>query len=590
MSGAPQNTGRTVYVQRPDASGQPAWIAQPKRVVPLRPLRAVKTVTPELFNQAQDELQKATAGARDPGTVTRVLYSGVTFSIAGSGNHNVSLPHQLGSSNVGVDIKSVRASPGVTAGIPQVDYYVDPVNPSNVVLRPFGTFVCDVEFYLTPSYVPNLSALGPIPSFGNAVTGTGAVIATSGTESAVNGTSGEVLTSNGPGVAPSFQPPSGSTPSGTGAVVVTGGTETSANGAAGTALISNGASSLPTFQALPTYGRAYAGPFASFPPHAANGSGDTYHCTDTEAMFVDSFGAGSPAWTPFYSIGGYSPPSILSAWTLVTGASGIMNVVQEASFLRILTATQASNIATMGLQAQAGLGNTSVWSVTAFFDYDEYYQAKTGNHFGICVTTGTTSANTGVSYEIQQGGGGWALGLNTITPSAGRLSITAGLAPQSYMFGRDFGMRLLNDGALLLAQFSLNGGATWQNSYATTAPSGLTNFGWCTGSLAGDAETYTSVLLKQLSAKTSGITQMTVTGATGNGVTIVLSGTVPASWRTGDQVTVHGMLGNTGGNSGSGVTSAAPWVIQVGSGTVTLLGSTGNGTWTSGGVVTLIGR
>lgn len=205
MSAAPQNTGRTVYVQQRDATGALVWTAQPKQTVPLRPLRLATSATPEMvaqsFNQAQDELQKATTGARDSGNNTRVLYSGVQFTLGS----NLSLPHQLGSVNVGVDLKNFRAIPGV-AGIPQAAIFLDPARPTNALLIPFGTFLCDVEFYIAPAQAPGAaSAIGAVPSFLAPLAGIGAVVSTGGVASTTNGTSGFVLTSNGPAAIPTFQ-------------------------------------------------------------------------------------------------------------------------------------------------------------------------------------------------------------------------------------------------------------------------------------------------------------------------------------------------------------------------------------------------
>ena len=90
--------------------------------------------------------------------------------------------------------------------------------------------------------------------------------------------------------------------------------------------------------------------------------------------------------------------------------------------------------------------------------------------------------------------------------------------------------------------------------------------------------------------------QLTVTGATGNGVPVVVTVASTTGVLLGDYVAVHGMAGNTaancstGGNT-DGLTGSSTGLIvaAITSTTLTFL-MNGNGTWTSGGTVTLISR
>ena len=54
---------------------------------------------------------------------------------------------------------------------------------------------------------------------------------------------------------------------------------------------------------------------------------------------------------------------------------------------------------------------------------------------------------------------------------------------------------------------------------------------------------------------------------------------------------IHGVGGNTATNTGTGAGTAGVAIVSaVGATTITLLGTTGNGTYTSGGTVTLTSR
>lgn len=205
MSGVPKNTGTTLVVQ--DAKGN--WVAQAPQLFPIRRFRTLANATPaqiaQQFDQAQDEIQKATTGSRDvPGTVSTV-YLNFKFTLG----QTVKVPHLLGSANVRVRWDAPSSSPGVTAGLFGFDAYVDPANPDFAVIRPWGSFVCTVEFRI--GLASRVGSLGPIPAGGPTVTGTGVVVVVGGAfqTPATNGAAGTVLTSNGTSAAPTFQAATG---------------------------------------------------------------------------------------------------------------------------------------------------------------------------------------------------------------------------------------------------------------------------------------------------------------------------------------------------------------------------------------------
>ena len=163
-------------------------------------------------------------------------------------------------------------------------------------------------------------------------------------------------------------------------------------------------------------------------------------------------------------------------------------------------------------------------------------------------------------------------------------------------------MRILNDGVCAHFQVSPEG-LNWIDSGTSlnggTAPalptSGLAYYGFALGNDINGNLSYNQALIYQ--NKLSIPAQYTITAATGNATPVVL--TIGShSITPGDLVSVHGMVGNTAANNTGfgvgtniGASGAASIVTAVNSSTTITIGAiTGNGTWTSGGTVTLLSR
>jgi hypothetical protein len=148
--------------------------------------------------------------------------------------------------------------------------------------------------------------------------------------------------------------------------------------------------------------------------------------------------------------------------------------------------------------------------------------------------------------------------------------------------------RLLNDGTALHHQFSLDG-VYWWDIETIASPASLAYYGFLIGNTStGGGFCQASIYRNSLAA----VSQMTVTGAT-NASPIVIATSTPHGYMSGDMVAVHGLVGNTGGNSGTSGTNynSGGWLIKVVDTThFALISSSGNGTWTSGGVCTLLSR
>ena len=155
-------------------------------------------------------------------------------------------------------------------------------------------------------------------------------------------------------------------------------------------------------------------------------------------------------------------------------------------------------------------------------------------------------------------------------------------------------LRLLNDGTELHYQYSnMGAGGPWEDWYSELSPSGLDHYGFLFGNEYNAGNSYNQAIVFENNLSTA-LTRQSVTGATGNGVTVVVTVAVVSGFDVGDTVSVHGMVGNTTANTtnGNGAFAGGNLVTAIDrvNNKLTFGGVTGNGAWTSGGVITNLSK
>jgi len=123
---------------------QGKWVTQAPARFPLRRFRMISggLVHEHValqFNQAQDELQSATAGARDIAGTVRTIYIAYPFT----NGQAVRIPHLLGTPNVSMLMSAPRS---LSAGSPWATWAIDTTDSTVVIATPSGTFSADIEF------------------------------------------------------------------------------------------------------------------------------------------------------------------------------------------------------------------------------------------------------------------------------------------------------------------------------------------------------------------------------------------------------------------------------------------------------------
>jgi hypothetical protein len=325
---------------------------------------------------------------------------------------------------------------------------------------------------------------------------------------------------------------------------------------------------------------------------AASGSGKLYFSTDIPTFYYDN--PSTTKWQQFASE--YMPSTVTAAqYTTV----GNLNLVQYADSIRAISTSQTS-IANCALTQQnigsagypASLAANVSWKITLTASFN--YPLVTYGEVGVMVSNGITSG-TSVAYGI------WfsSWGANAPYVLQGEFTVggnRVGTPSQNNVFNMLYGtgkfhFRLLNDGyASHLHYQSSSDGFNWYDflSIATPAPTnGFTYYGFFIGDEYSGGQGHCMALIH--SNNLSIPTQYSVTSATGSSVPVVL--TIGSHIiQPGDIVSVIGMLGNTAANCGYGAGSFAGGLIvtAISSTTITLGTVTGNGTWSSGGVVVLL--
>ena len=319
---------------------------------------------------------------------------------------------------------------------------------------------------------------------------------------------------------------------------------------------------------------------------APTGSGNLYLRTDLPALYWDS--TVSSKWEQYASERLPEPPAVGSYTT-----AGNIGLTQFADAIRVLATSNAASNGACALVASGALGSAAAWTVTLVASYAaSFYVASP--EIGVCVTNGTTvGTSTGTtllmytSITATNGLNGFEVDLFTV---GGARSSTpySQASVNEFLFGTGrLHLRLLADGTNMHCQGSSDG-FNWIDIYTSATPSGMTNYGFFIGLVAPSGSAYGQgvVYSNQLGTPT----QYSVTGVTNGSpgsLTIGAHTIVP-----GDLVSVHGVGGSTGVNSGTGGGSLAGGAIvsAVTGTTITLAGTTFAGAYTSGGTVTLLSR
>lgn len=294
----------------------------------------------------------------------------------------------------------------------------------------------------------------------------------------------------------------------------------------------------------------------------------------------------SPIWMP----GSGSRPKAADYTT--TGNIALVDLA-DAIAARVYTNTIGN--ANTALKS-GSLGASSTWIVNLAFSHS-FVLNQTYPEMGVVVSTGTTTSDT--AYALCTYGNASAarsIAQVRFHPAVGgaRLAVNGQYTSQ---FGDSvLQFRLLNDGTNLHYQVCYDPlGYFWTDHFCEASPSSLAYYGFFLGedyNVSGSAWCQGLVYRNDLTALT--VAQKSITGAT-NASPIVCTVADTSDIKTGDLVAVHGVGGNTNANSGTGIaatgTNNFAWPIQVLSGTTfSLIGSSGNAGYTSGGTATLVGR
>jgi hypothetical protein len=324
----------------------------------------------------------------------------------------------------------------------------------------------------------------------------------------------------------------------------------------------------------------------------AAGLGYTYWCTDIPVAYFDD--PGTTQWKQFATE--YMPaPAAASSYTVAGPATANLSLTQWADTIRV-TSISNSGVGCVAVAANSNLGATQSWGVTLVATLNPFQNATNGSEFGIALTNGTTSGtSTGRVFDFIHGitGNTTNIGfeIDSFTVGTGRSGsgITSSLGYPLFIGGTGrIHMRALADGANIHYQISTDG-FHWMDVYSEATPSGFTNYGFMLGydNTGANSGSYAQALVYENNVITP--TQYNITAATNGSPSVITIGT--HSIQAGDVVSIHGVVGATGLNTGTGSGSLAGGVIVTAI-TSTTISTTVNtpGVWSSGGVVTIISR
>lgn len=339
-----------------------------------------------------------------------------------------------------------------------------------------------------------------------------------------------------------------------------------------------------------------SGPVAARP--AATGSGAIYLCTDFPALYLDDPSSGE--WQQ-WAITPAPSGSAANTWTVV----GNLALQAYGDAIRAAVTQNINGVGNVALQAiPGGLPASSPWMVTLTGDFLGGNYVDQYPEMGVIVANGATN---GVSngWGITTVQGGDQNGVHAVQIGIGNLARLnawneALNVPTRQVGGTGDGrlhLRLLNDGASLHCQQS-GDGFHWLDWYALATPTGLTHYGFYLGNDYPNNNAIAAGLVYGCLYSPTAVKRAAITGAT-NATPIVV--TAPShGFKSGDLVSVNGVVGNTAANTaitangfqpalaGTGTSCAVIQVVDANSFELTEFA--GSAPYTSGGIATLVSR
>lgn len=339
---------------------------------------------------------------------------------------------------------------------------------------------------------------------------------------------------------------------------------------------------------VPSTGGALVGTCANRPD--ASGTGQFYSCTDTPVSYIDdpTLKAWQQVKAPYVSAGGANDAGAFTT-------AGTVTVTQYGSAM-LASMSQDVQAAIGAALTPGSLGVSSTWIVETASTFSGPNGVNYPS-FGVAVSTGTSAADTAYAMDIYNNGGVWTCQQTISHPGSGRIALNNNQACPQYFLNGDgqIHLRLLADGTNLHYQIG-NDGVWWWDWEIVTTPSSLADYGFVMGNdFAGGGHGLTRALVYKTELKPLNVPQASINGAT-NASPVVISTSSPHGFLDGDAVAIHGVVTNTGANSGTGLGTTTPvgagaWLIHVTDSThFQALGSSGTGTYGGGGVATVISR
>jgi hypothetical protein len=328
---------------------------------------------------------------------------------------------------------------------------------------------------------------------------------------------------------------------------------------------------------------------------AATGSGAIYVCTDIPVAYLDD--PSSTSWKPIgvaaTPVGGNSPPAA-GAFTLVGGGLALNNY---ANALRVTKITDGNSVGDVALIA-GSLGSGATWIVELEASLMNPYFRNYGE-IGVLVTNGTTSG-TSDGYTIASFGnvgniqGYFGIHQEKIKVGAAARSAVnneGADARGSYNLASRIRLRLLADGTNLHYQYS-GDGFHWMDQYAEATPAGLTHYGLVQGNDFTGSNSYCVSLVYGLALRALTQPQLTVSTVSNTSPAEVTT-TANHNLQDGDMVAIHGVVGTTSVNTGTGAAaynSSSLFIQVTAANKFKTIGVNGNAAYVSGGNVTLTSR
>ena len=371
--------------------------------------------------------------------------------------------------------------------------------------------------------------------------------------------------------------------------VTNGGTGLTSPGTSGNVLMSDGGGGW--FSGTPSGGTMNYVVDCSTSLPSATGSGKTYWCNNSPVSFIDD--PTSVAWVPFATqyFGGTPGIGSMTAYgdVAINSLGGTVFALNKTS----------GGVTSGSALAAGSLSSGSAWSVTTHLSCTNSI-AVSYLDCGVTVSAGATAGSSSAWSILRSQDSGYAyMMIVNHTLGGNRLAspVFYNYADSQFLETNYMHFRILNDGTITHFQQSTDG-ILWIDFYGASAISSLDHYGVTIGAeYSGSSVGYVQSIVLGLKLSSS-LTQQTITGATGSGVPVQVTVASTSGFMAGDLVSVNGMVGNTAANVAAGSFDSPVRLIKsIDSSTQLTLGFAnsssalnGNGTWTSGGVITLVSR